>query len=279
MAEETTRAPEQALRFDGPAIEGAAGAGASGAMSCSKCGTAISTYYYEAGGAVYCARCKGTDEAQGATEGRVGFGRAALFGTGAAVLGSIGYLIFTALTGWDLALVSIAVGAFVASAMRKGSRGVGGRRFQVLAVVLTYLAVGIGHLPFVLTTLQHAETAQKSSVAQQADSLHSAPGDSPAASAVDSGSAVPAGGDSASLGDKVLYGAVGVVALAVAGPFIELKHGESGSSLINLAIVAFALLQAWRMTGAGAAGAGRVTFTGPYKVAERAQAPPAGVGG
>ena len=59
---------------------------------------------------------------------------------GAVVYGLIG------LSGWMVAIVAIGVGWLVATAMMAGSRGVGGRRYQVAAVILTYCACNAGSL-------------------------------------------------------------------------------------------------------------------------------------
>jgi hypothetical protein len=53
----------------------------------------------------------------------------------------VGYAAITAVSGLELALVAILVGYLVGRAVRIGSNGLGGRRCQVLAVALTYLAI------------------------------------------------------------------------------------------------------------------------------------------
>lgn len=70
------------------------------------------------------------------------FPRALLYGFVAAVVGSVGYAL-VGLSGWMVSIVAIAVAYLIAKAMMtaSGGGGVGGRRFQVAAVVLTYLAV------------------------------------------------------------------------------------------------------------------------------------------
>lgn len=73
------------------------------------------------------------------------FPTALLFGFGAAILGAIGYGLFS-LTGWMISIVAIAIGWFVARAMMLGSGGIGGRPYQIAAVLLTYFAVSFGDL-------------------------------------------------------------------------------------------------------------------------------------
>lgn len=68
------------------------------------------------------------------------FPRALLFGVVAAVVGSVGYAL-VGLSGWMVSIVAIGVAYLIAKAMMTATGGVGGRRFQVAAVVLTYFAV------------------------------------------------------------------------------------------------------------------------------------------
>ena len=82
-----------------------------------------------------------------ATDSHAAFTRALLYGIGAAVLGMILYAVFEIATGLIVGYVSLAVGWMVGTAMMKGSNGVGGRRYQVAAVLLTYAAVSMAAVP------------------------------------------------------------------------------------------------------------------------------------
>ena len=74
--------------------------------------------------------------------------RALTYGVGAAVVGLIGYaLIAILLQGWVISYMSIGVGWIVGTAMMKGSNGVGGRRYQIAAALLTYAAVSLAEIP------------------------------------------------------------------------------------------------------------------------------------
>jgi len=75
---------------------------------------------------------------------RQAFVRAIAYGVAAAVIGSLIY----ALVGlWiQIGIVSILVGGMIGKGMMNGSRGVGGRRYQVVAVLLTYLSVSLALL-------------------------------------------------------------------------------------------------------------------------------------
>jgi hypothetical protein len=80
------------------------------------------------------------------------FARALLFGTGAAVVGLALYASFTIITHMYLGYVALAVGLMVGKAMMLGSGGVGGPRYQIAAVVLTYAAISLASIPILRGT-------------------------------------------------------------------------------------------------------------------------------
>ena len=91
-------------------------------------------------GAASVAVVEGTDSAA--------FARAVWLGLGGAALGCVIYAIVGM---WvQIGYVAILVGVLVGSAMMQGSGGVGGRRYQVAAVLLTYFAASTA---FVLDVL------------------------------------------------------------------------------------------------------------------------------
>lgn len=73
------------------------------------------------------------------------FGLALGYGLGAAALGSLGYALI-GLSGFMVSIVAIGMGWLVAKAMMTASGGIGGRRYQIAAVVLTYFSVTCGHV-------------------------------------------------------------------------------------------------------------------------------------
>src|SRR5215469_14178045 len=78
------------------------------------------------------------------------FPRALLFGLVGAAIGLALYAAFVIITNVEIGYVSLAVGFIVAKAMLIGSKGIGGRRYQVTAVVLTYFAVSLSFIPIFL---------------------------------------------------------------------------------------------------------------------------------
>jgi hypothetical protein len=73
--------------------------------------------------------------------------RALLYGTAAAVAGLVLYASFTIITHMYLGYVAVLVGLMVGKAMMQGSGGVGGPRYQIPAVVLTYAAISLASVP------------------------------------------------------------------------------------------------------------------------------------
>src|SRR4029078_2038462 len=85
---------------------------------------------------------------------------AALFGLGAGVVGAAGYYAVIALANLEIGIVAILIGYMVGYAVRKGAGNRGGRRFQVLAVALTYGAVALAYTPIVIQAEFKKHTAK-----------------------------------------------------------------------------------------------------------------------
>jgi hypothetical protein len=120
------------------------------ASACTVCKRQLRSYF-DVNGLVVCPTCK--ENILASVQGGSGFARfmkAGLLGTGAAVVGALGYWAITAATGYNLGLIAIAVGWLVGTAVAKGAENRGGWFYQVLAVVLTYLSIGVSLIPEVL---------------------------------------------------------------------------------------------------------------------------------
>jgi hypothetical protein len=118
---------------------------------CHFCSSPLATEYYRVRGQAACASCVAAargGQAVGSDSGA--FSRALLFGVGAAVVGLIGYAAFTITTHLYVGYVALGVGYIVAWAMKAGSGGLGGRPYQIAAVVLTYLAIALAEIPIAL---------------------------------------------------------------------------------------------------------------------------------
>ena len=110
---------------------------------CNACKVPLFKEYFAVGSQTLCGNCAAQVRTllggEGSGAGR--FLKAILFGTGAAVAGAAVYAAIMIFAGWQLALISIAIGWFVGAAVRRGSSGRGGWRYQLLAAFLTYTAI------------------------------------------------------------------------------------------------------------------------------------------
>lgn len=142
--------PDQSgdLQFDAAERTGDAPAGA----TCVQCKRIVAGEYYEAAGRIVCGSCKRLIESEEASRAESGsFLRALVFGLGGAAGGAaLWYGVRAATGGWEIGLIAIVVGFMVGYTVRAGGGAAGGRKYQILAVVLTYLAIGTTYIPYVM---------------------------------------------------------------------------------------------------------------------------------
>ena len=77
------------------------------------------------------------------------------------------YAGFTIVTGLYIGYVSLAVGWLVGKAIMLGSKGIGGRRYQIAAVVLTYAAVSLAAVPIAISYYMKAKSESPSIQSKQ----------------------------------------------------------------------------------------------------------------
>ncbi len=197
---------------------------------CKACGNLISGAYYQVNGAKICSNCAQQIKDTTPKDSHTAFGRGVLFGIGGAILGLGIYVGFALATGLIAGLISLAVGFIVGKAIVMGSGGVGGRRYQVAAVLLTYIAVSLAAVPIAVS--QHIKQRSAQAQAQASDSA--------ANSSKVSGSTSNSPKMSAAK-------AVGMLALiGLASPFLALSNPMQG--IIGLIILFVGIRIAWRMT-------------------------------
>lgn len=117
---------------------------------CQFCHQSIAGNYYRVNGAITCGACAEISRGESAKDTHAAYTRALLYGAGAAFAGMILYAAFEIATGIIIGYISLAVGWMVGKAMMKGSNGVGGRRYRIAAVLLTYAAVSIAAVPVMI---------------------------------------------------------------------------------------------------------------------------------
>ncbi len=118
-----------------------------GSENCKSCNQPISGSYFRINGALACTNCVSQLKSQLPVDTHSAFVHAMLFGFGAAILGMILYSAFGIITGIVIGYLSLGVGYLVGKAIRTGSGGIGGRRYQIAAIAFTYFAVSMSAVP------------------------------------------------------------------------------------------------------------------------------------
>lgn len=210
-------------------------------VTCSACHRALSESYFDVNGQPVCESCCRQLEQHAETprQWRT-FARATLLGFIGAVIGAILYYAVIAITDFEIGIVAIAIGYMVGYAIRLATAGRGGRRFQVLAVVLTYWAVGLAYVPFVFQGSSRPNQTAQTETNAPAQEV-----------------AEPRGENAA---PSLTLALAFLAALSLALPVISIA-GSLPGGLISAAIIAFGMQQAWRMTGAP-----QLQISGPYRI-------------
>src|SRR5271154_5157743 len=138
---------------------------ASTAETCKSCKQPITGNYYRINGMLACQRCAQQVQQQSPKDSHAAYVRAITLGIGAAILGFILFAGFVIITGISLGYISLAVGYLVGKAMKMGSGGIGGRRYQIVAAALTYAAVSMAAVPIAIHYYRAGKTAHVQSKA------------------------------------------------------------------------------------------------------------------
>jgi hypothetical protein len=175
------------------------------------------------------------------------FLRAVLFGVGGAIAGMLAFATVEISMHFTIGYLGLAVGWLVATAMKKGSNGIGGMRYQVVAVLLTYLAISSAAVPVMVNAINKVVEKRNQELAQQAQS----------AAAEQGGQAAAANAPQVRMHWERVAGRLALE--AVASPFLELEGSPTG--FIGLIILFVGLSIAFRMTAAKP-----LAVDGPYRV-------------
>ncbi len=222
---EATPPPDaEGLQFDHAEF---AQAEAPASIACASCHRPITGAYYEINGTIFCEECRAQVERHLKGGSKIGrFLKASVFGVGAAIAGATVYFLVFHYAHIQASLISILCGYIVGKAIRAGTGGRGGRIYQVMAVLLTYLAIGAAYSGEVLASIGFDAMRQQ---------------------------AVAAG---VPLWAFFIGVAMKFVELSVRLPVLVVQE-----SILSLAIMGFALWEAWKFTRRA-----KVVVTGPYRV-------------
>jgi hypothetical protein len=212
-------------------------------QKCSTCAGNLEASYFKLAGKPVCILCAERIQARQLRPRGSAVLRGILWGAGAAVACGIVYAILTTLTGASFALASIAVGYVVGRSVRIGSRGLGGRRCQAAAVLLTYFAICAGYMPTLYGAIEKSEQKVR------AEKLSSQGPSSPE-------KALPQG---AVTTIRFVLRTFLVSVFSLAAPFLGLVTGVGG--IIGFFIVFIGLYEAWKLTARD-----RRVLAGPFSL-------------
>jgi hypothetical protein len=223
------------------------------ARGCKRCRRVLHDEYFEAAGNILCGPCAEALGPKGGTA--LDFWRALGYGSGAALLGTIMWFVIIKVFHWELGIVAIAVGLFVGLAVRRGSLGRGGPKYQALAMALTYLSITTSYVPLVVQGIAEAARHEKS--VKPLSQSDEAPSEQPA----------PAARETKEPPTAAQWGffIVMVFGLAFAYPFLA-----GIKNVIGIFIIGIALYEAWKINRL-------VPITGPFRIGAPARAGPMAV--
>jgi len=282
MSRNAHAAPDAGALLDEPAQGGsAAPAAAAPFIWCSDCRAPQRTHYYALNDErPLCGRCKPTYVAKIARgTGAKSTGRAALYGLGAALAGAALVAAVVLTIRFGRAFCAIAIAYMIAKAVNAATGDYFRRRYQVLAVALTYFAVGLGSLAPVAMAYANLDDTPRSAAAAPATQASAraasdaAPTedpfgdlDAPGAEQEAARARVAPGADDQAAERLVSAGPLamvaGVVVLLLTLPLLTLFAFGIHGAVVSVFALVFAMRKAWQLTGSG------VTFgiTGPHRV-------------
>ena len=204
---------------------------------CKLCQQPIGSVYYRINDAMVCPSCADRARTERAKDSHAAYVRGLTAGIGAAIAGLVAYaLISILLQGWVISYMSFGVGWLVGIAMMKASGGVGGRRYQIAAVLLTYAAVSMAAIPIGIYFASENHAKQTQQQKQQADQPPS--DDESASQGTSSSPRTPV-----SLGSLLARLAL----LGLVSPFYDLKSDPFWGAM-GLVILFVGMKIAWRIT-------------------------------
>jgi len=221
------------------------------------CHQPISGSYFRINSQMACSSCTERLKNSAPKESHSAFMRALAFGAGAGFAGLVLYALVGIATGLEIGYVSLAVGWLVGKAMMRGSGGLGGRRYQIAAVLFTYAAVSLAAVPIGISQYVKAKKNDGQNRSQPSTSSRAEP--ESLADQADT-QAPPSRRGQGGEGRKSGASALGYLALlGLASPFLEFGSNPV-NGLIGLVILLVGVQIAWRMTRAHPA----LVIDGPF---------------
>jgi len=207
-----------------------------GVDHCRICSSRIAGDYYRINNQMACAECAEQARNGQPTDSHAAFARGLLLGSAGAVAGLVLYATVAIVTGWTIGYLALAVGWLVGKGITKGSNGLGGRRYQIAALILTYFAISMAAIPIGISyAMKQRPAAAHKPVAQDSASPNPS---SPSTAQPKSRHEMHLG---ALVGELLLMG--------LASPFMEFT-ANVGSAAIGLFILFIGLRIAWTLTAA-----------------------------
>ena len=223
------------------------GPGPAAPPACAQCHRPLDEYF-ALGGHMFCRTCIDGFRA-GAS-----FWRALLYGAAPRVVGTIVWFAILKLFNYELGIIGIVVGLFVGVAVRKGARGLGGWKFQALAMALTYVSITASYVPLVLKSMvDAAEQGREEDEGRARGGRNGERGRAPAPGAppaAEPGAKKPPAEVS---GGAVAFAFLVVFGIALAMPFLA-----GAGNFMGWIIIGIALYEAWKLNR-------RVPITGPFR--------------
>jgi len=135
---------EEQIRFDD--------ADQSGPATCAACRRAIRDEYWSAGSVVVCPQCKAQHQASDVNHNvLVGTIVGGSMGLAGGLAGAVVWYLVARLANLQIGIIAILVGWLVGKGVASGTGHRGGRWYQILAVLITYLSIGVAYASLILT--------------------------------------------------------------------------------------------------------------------------------
>lgn len=241
---------------------------------CEKCRKPLEHWYFRVNGAMHCLECAKSERNMAPRDSEAAYTRAVLFGGGVAVVVFFLYVVLGITTTWVFEYSAIVLGLVIAKMMMVGSKGIGGRRYQWTAVILTYATLSVAAVPIAIdhqSRVNAAIQAQAKAVnlAEEQQRLEGEFGSgasrtaqkNPGQESTDDSGAAAKTRASGVVTRPVLTPAAAFGTLLIWGLFSPLLQAvmtiQGGISLTSLIL---GIVIAWRVTAAR-----RMEITGPFR--------------